>query len=101
MISIESFFVSLDMFLSLSILEILFTALKKNRSLIKSIAKRMNQKITIIGKINKGYKKNLIKQPEIVFLVINILFFSFLNAPVIKYSSSLKFVFNFSKISYL
>jgi len=41
--------------------QILFTALKKNRSLIKSIAKRMNQKITIIGKINKGYKKNLIK----------------------------------------
>jgi len=41
--------------------QILFTASKKNRSLIKSIRKKMNQKITIIGKINNGYKKNLIK----------------------------------------
>ncbi len=41
--------------------QILFTASKKNRSLIKSIGKKMNQKITIIGKINNGYKKNLIK----------------------------------------
>jgi len=41
--------------------QILFTAPKKNRSLIKSIGKKMNQKITIIGKINNGYKKNLIK----------------------------------------
>ena len=40
--------------------QILFTASKKNRSLIKSIAKKMNQKITIIGRINKSYKKNLI-----------------------------------------
>ena len=31
------------------------------RSLIKSIAKKMNQKITLIGKINHGYKKNSIK----------------------------------------
>ena len=38
--------------------QILFTASKKNRSLIKSISKRMNQKITKIGKINNGYKKN-------------------------------------------
>ena len=35
--------------------------LKKNRSLIISIGKKMNQKITIIGKIDSGYKKNLIK----------------------------------------
>jgi len=41
--------------------QILFTAPKKNRSLIKSIGKKMNQKITIIGRINNGYKKNLIK----------------------------------------
>jgi thiamine-monophosphate kinase len=41
--------------------QILFTAPKENRLLIKSIGKKMNQKITIIGKINNGYKKNLIK----------------------------------------
>ena len=41
--------------------QILFTAPLKKRSLIKSIAKKMNQKITIIGKINNGYKKNLLK----------------------------------------
>ena len=41
--------------------QVLFTAPKKNRLLIKSISERMNQKITIIGKINNGYKKNLIK----------------------------------------
>ena len=41
--------------------QILFTASQKNRSLIQSIGKRMNQKITIIGKINNGYKKNSIK----------------------------------------
>ena len=42
--------------------QLLFTSSKKNRSLIKSIEKKMNQKITLIGKINKGYKKNLIKR---------------------------------------
>ena len=41
--------------------QVLFTSAKKNRLLIKSIGKRMNQKFTIIGKINNGYKKNLIK----------------------------------------
>jgi len=41
--------------------QILFTAPLKKRPLIKSIAKKMNQKITIIGKINNGYKKNSIK----------------------------------------
>ena len=41
--------------------QILFTASKKKRSLIKSVEKKMNQKITIIGKINNGYKKNSIK----------------------------------------
>ena len=40
----------------------LFTAPKKNRLLIKSIGERMNQKFTIIGKMNNGYKKNLIKK---------------------------------------
>ena len=41
--------------------QILFTAAVKNRSLIKSIGKKMNQKVTIIGKINQGNKKNLVK----------------------------------------
>ena len=41
--------------------QILFTAPQKKRLLIKSIGKRMNQKFTIIGKINNGYKKNSIK----------------------------------------
>jgi len=41
--------------------QILFTACEKKRSLIKSIGKKMNQKITLIGKINHGYKKNSIK----------------------------------------
>ena len=41
--------------------QILFTASVKKRSLIKSVGKKMNQKITLIGKINNGYKKNLIK----------------------------------------
>ena len=34
---------------------------KKKRLLIKSIARKMNQKITKIGNINNGYKKNLLK----------------------------------------
>jgi len=41
--------------------QILFTAPLQKRSLIKSISNKMNQKITIIGKINNGYKKNSIK----------------------------------------
>ena len=41
--------------------QILFTAPLKNRSLIKSVANKMNQKITIIGKINNNNKKNMIK----------------------------------------
>ena len=41
--------------------QILFTAPEKKRLLIKSIGKKMNQKFTIIGKINNGNKKNLIK----------------------------------------
>ncbi len=41
--------------------QILFTSSIKNRSLIKSISKKMNHKITIIGKINNGYKKNSLK----------------------------------------
>ena len=40
--------------------QVLFTASKNNRSLIKLIANKMNQKITRIGKINNGYKKNSI-----------------------------------------
>ena len=41
--------------------QILFTASKKKRLLIKSVAKKMNQKFTIIGKIDNGYKKNSLK----------------------------------------
>ena len=41
--------------------QILFTASKKKRLLIKSVGKRMNQKFTIIGKIDNGYKKNSLK----------------------------------------
>ncbi len=41
--------------------QILFTAPQKKRLLIKSVGKRMNQKFTIIGKINNSYKKNSIK----------------------------------------
>ena len=41
--------------------QILFTASKKKRLLIKSVATKMNHKITKIGKINHGNKKNLIK----------------------------------------
>ncbi len=40
--------------------QILFTSHIKNRSLIKSISRIMNQKLTIIGKINNGTKKNLL-----------------------------------------
>ena len=41
--------------------QILFTAPFNKRSLIKSIANKINQKVTIIGKINSGYKKNSIE----------------------------------------
>ena len=41
--------------------QILFTAPQKKRLLIKSVGKRMNQKFTIIGKINNRYKKNSVK----------------------------------------
>ena len=41
--------------------QILFTAPLKKSSLIKSIAKKMNQKITLIGKINMFCKKNTLK----------------------------------------
>ena len=41
--------------------QILFTAPVKNRFLIKSISKRMNQKITKIGKIIANNKRNTIK----------------------------------------
>ena len=40
--------------------QILFTSSKKNRKLIKNISRKKNQKITIIGKINKRFKKNLL-----------------------------------------
>ena len=40
--------------------QLLFTASKKNRSMIKFIGNKMNQKITRIGKINNGDKKNSI-----------------------------------------
>ena len=38
--------------------QILFTSSKKNRKLIKNISKKMNQRITLIGKINNKFKKN-------------------------------------------
>ena len=41
--------------------QILFTASKNNRSLIKLVEKKMNQKITRIGKINNRFKKNTVK----------------------------------------
>ena len=40
--------------------QILFTSPKKNRRLIRSISKKMNQKVTIIGKINNNLKSNLL-----------------------------------------
>ena len=40
--------------------QILFTSQKRNRKLIKSVAKKMNQKVTLIGKINGSNKKNLL-----------------------------------------
>ena len=40
--------------------QLLFTSSIKNRRLIKSIAKKMNQKVTIIGKINNNLKSNLL-----------------------------------------
>ena len=38
--------------------QVLFTASKKNRKLIKNISRTINQKITIIGKINNKFKNN-------------------------------------------
>ena len=38
--------------------QILFTSSQKNRKLIKNISRIMNQKITIIGKINNKFKNN-------------------------------------------
>ena len=38
--------------------QILFTAPERKRLLSKSIGKKMNQKLTIIGKINNSNKKN-------------------------------------------
>ena len=44
--------------------QILFTSAKKNRRLIRSIAKKMNQKVTIIGKINNNLKSNMLLQND-------------------------------------
>ena len=41
--------------------QILFTASENKRYIIKSLAKKMNQKITCIGKIHSSKKKNVIK----------------------------------------
>tara|TARA_B100002051_G_C16623279_1_gene579420 strand:+ start:16 stop:975 length:960 start_codon:yes stop_codon:yes gene_type:complete len=41
--------------------QILFTASKNKRSLIKSIGKRVNQKFTIIGEINNRFEKSTVK----------------------------------------
>ncbi len=40
--------------------QVLFTSAKKNRKIIKNISKKMNHKITLIGKINNKFKKNLV-----------------------------------------
>ena len=40
--------------------QIIFTSSKKNRSYIKKLSKRINQKITLIGTITKQYKQSLI-----------------------------------------
>ena len=56
--------------------QLLFTSSKKNRSLIKSIAKKMNQKITIIGKINNQHKKNLLKLDDKSLKLANYLGYS-------------------------
>ena len=40
--------------------QILFTSSKKNRSYIKKISKRINQKISLIGKITNQTKQNKI-----------------------------------------
>ena len=40
--------------------QVLFTASKRNRKLIKNISRTINQKITIIGKINNKFKNNSI-----------------------------------------
>ena len=42
--------------------QILFTSSKKNRRIIKSISKKTNQKVTIIGNINNNLKKNMLIQ---------------------------------------
>ena len=41
--------------------QVLFTAPLKKRPLIESIANKINLKVTIIGKIISGYKKNSLK----------------------------------------
>ncbi len=40
--------------------QILFTAPRKNRGLIKRISSKLNQKVTLIGHINNGDKKNVV-----------------------------------------
>tara|TARA_B100000123_G_scaffold104558_1_gene76663 strand:- start:413 stop:1372 length:960 start_codon:yes stop_codon:yes gene_type:complete len=42
--------------------QLLFTSSKKNRRMIKSISKKTNQKVTIIGNINNNLKKNVLTQ---------------------------------------
>ena len=52
--------------------QILFTASKKKRLVIKEISKRLNQRITLIGRINKYIKKNVIINGQQFKLVNNI-----------------------------
>ena len=42
--------------------QILFTSSKKNRSYIKNLSKRINQKITLIGTITNQYKQRCINK---------------------------------------
>ena len=51
--------------------QIIFTSSKKNRSYIKKLSKRINQKITIIGTITNQYKQSLIKRNGKVLKPLN------------------------------
>ena len=51
--------------------QILFTSSKENRTYIKKLSKRINQKITLIGKITNHYKKYLIIKNDVVIKALN------------------------------
>ena len=51
--------------------QIIFTSIKKNRSYIKKISKRINQKITLIGKITNHSGENLYNKHDELLKSIN------------------------------